>query len=142
MWCSTMQHCRSRVYYFPPRKVSKPLVTLDKWKGTFQEREWYSLDLTVERKIDKDATTRRVFGFVRERERERAHLLNIVFRQCLRRNIHSILLHILAHIGILNNCLPLFRHLLLLLCCIIIYGRSDLMLQSQMKIIRRTLFAI
>ena len=47
--------------------------------------------------------------------RRRTNLLNVVLRQCLRRNIHSILLHFLAHIGILDYRFPLFRHCFLLL---------------------------
>ena len=38
------------------------------------------------------------------------NLLNVIFCQCLRCNIHSILLHLLAHISILNHSLSLFRH--------------------------------
>lgn len=38
------------------------------------------------------------------------HLLNIVLRQSRRSNVHSILLHVLAHIGIFDYGLSLFCH--------------------------------
>ena len=43
-------------------------------------------------------------------KRMTTNLLNVIFCQCLRCNIHSILLHLLAHISILNHSLSLFRH--------------------------------
>ena len=42
--------------------------------------------------------------------RTTTNLLNVIFCQRLRCNIHSILLHLLAHISILNYSLSLFRH--------------------------------
>ena len=43
----------------------------------------------------------------------RAHLLDVVLGQGLRRAVHSLLLHVLRHVGVLDHCLPLLRHALL-----------------------------
>ncbi len=81
--------------------------------------------------------------------RRRTNLLNVVLRQCLRRNIHSILLHFLAHIGILDYRFPLFRHCILLLsrflptagklilrsCAELFWGGNE----AQIKIPRRVM---
>ena len=39
-----------------------------------------------------------------------SHLFDVVFRQSRRSNIHSILLHFLAHVSILDYCFSLLRH--------------------------------
>lgn len=41
---------------------------------------------------------------------KKAYLLNVVFRQCFGRNIDSILLHFLFHIGIFDDGLSLITH--------------------------------
>ena len=41
---------------------------------------------------------------------DNSHLFDVVFCQSLRCDIHSILLHFLAHVGILDHCFSLFRH--------------------------------
>lgn len=43
----------------------------------------------------------------------RAHLLDVVLGQGLRRAVHGLLLHVLRHVGVLDHCLPLLRHALL-----------------------------
>ena len=50
---------------------------------------------------------------------KKSYLFNIVFRQSLRRDINSILLHFLAHVGILNYCFSLFRHCRCCECCLL-----------------------
>lgn len=45
----------------------------------------------------------------------RAHLLDVVLGQGLRRAVHGLLLHVLRHVGVLDHCLPLLRHALLVL---------------------------
>ena len=49
--------------------------------------------------------------FMRTKHTASSHLFNVVLGQSRRCDIHSILLHFLAHVSILDHCFSLLRHI-------------------------------